>query len=64
MKLLRPVPESQEAESRARLSREAQAMARLSHPNVLPVFELGQEDGRDYLVMEWVEGTINALNGE
>ncbi|WP_338872440.1 protein kinase domain-containing protein [Myxococcus stipitatus] len=60
VKLLRPVPEDQEAESRARLSREAQAMARLSHPHVLPVFELGQEDGRDYLVMEWVEGTTLA----
>ncbi|QSQ11887.1 protein kinase domain-containing protein [Myxococcus landrumensis] len=60
VKLLRPVPERLEGESRARLSREAQAMARLSHPNVLPVFELGSSEGRDYLVMEWVEGTTLA----
>ncbi|WP_342377717.1 protein kinase [Myxococcus stipitatus] len=60
VKLLRPMPESGEAESRARLSREAQAMARLSHPNVLPVFELGASEGCDYLVMEWVEGTTLA----
>ncbi|AGC41420.1 serine/threonine protein kinase [Myxococcus stipitatus DSM 14675] len=60
VKLLRPMAESEEGEGRTRLSREAQAMARLSHPNVLPVFELGASDGCDYLVMEWVEGTTLA----
>ncbi|GEN11408.1 hypothetical protein MFU01_64450 [Myxococcus fulvus] len=56
VKLLRPMREGVEAESRARLLREAQAMARLSHPNVLPIFELGAAEGRDFLAMEWVEG--------
>ncbi|MCP3063348.1 protein kinase [Myxococcus sp. K38C18041901] len=56
VKLLRPMGEGVEAESRARLLREAQAMARLSHPNVLPIFELGSAEGRDFLAMEWVEG--------
>ncbi|MFY1826931.1 protein kinase domain-containing protein [Myxococcus fulvus] len=56
VKLLRPMREDVEAESRARLLREAQAMARLSHPNVLPIFELGSAEGRDFLAMEWVEG--------
>ncbi|WP_254625170.1 MULTISPECIES: protein kinase [unclassified Myxococcus] len=60
VKLLRPLREGIEGENRVRLSREAQAMARLSHPNVLPVFELGSVDGRDYLAMEWVEGTTLA----
>jgi serine/threonine-protein kinase len=43
-------------EGRARLVREAQAMASLSHPNVLPLFELGTEEERVFLVMERVEG--------
>ncbi|MCY1023757.1 protein kinase domain-containing protein [Pyxidicoccus sp. MSG2] len=57
LKLLRPLQEGAEQEGRARLLLEAQAMARLSHPNVLPIFELGTAEGRDFLAMEWVEGT-------
>ncbi|MFP2927405.1 protein kinase domain-containing protein [Pyxidicoccus sp. 3LG] len=56
LKLLRQVRKGAEVEARARLLREAQAMARLSHPNVIPIFELGTADGRDYLVMERVQG--------
>ncbi len=40
----------------ARLLREAQAMARLSHPNVLNVFDLGEYEGRVFVAMELVEG--------
>ncbi|MCX4241628.1 serine/threonine-protein kinase [Paraliomyxa miuraensis] len=39
-----------------RLLREAQALARLSHPNVVQVYELGELDGRTFVVMELVEG--------
>jgi serine/threonine protein kinase len=60
LKLLRPLRADVQGESHARLLREAQAMARLSHPNVLPVFELGTANGRDFLAMEWVEGTTLA----
>ncbi|HUQ01643.1 MAG TPA: protein kinase [Kofleriaceae bacterium] len=40
----------------ARVLREAQAMARLRHPNVVPVFDVGTYDGRVYLVMPLLEG--------
>ena len=42
---------------RVRLLREARAMARLSHPNVLPVFEVGSHDGRDFIAIEMIDGT-------
>jgi predicted Ser/Thr protein kinase len=41
---------------RARLMREAQVMARLEHPNVLRVYEVGTDRGRLYLAMEFVDG--------
>jgi serine/threonine-protein kinase len=43
-------------ELRARFYREAQACARLSHPNVVTVHDLGEDGGRLYIVMELVEG--------
>lgn len=41
---------------RARMLREAQALAKLSHPNVVPVYEAGEHDGRLYFAMELVDG--------
>ncbi len=43
-------------ESRLRLLREARAMARLSHPNVVPVYDAGTVDGRVFVAMEFVQG--------
>lgn len=40
----------------ARLLREAQSIARLSHPNVINVFDAGTHDGRVYIAMEYIEG--------
>jgi len=56
VKLLRPSLHDPEAASR--LLREARALACLSHPNVVAVFECGALDDREgtYLVMEMVEG--------
>ncbi len=42
--------------ARQRFSREVLATARLSHPNIVPVFQVGAEMGRAFLVMALVEG--------
>lgn len=39
-----------------RFHQEAQAAARLSHPNVVSVYDVGEEGGQHYLVMEYVAG--------
>ena len=59
VKVLRPGVATSAArahEARARLRREAQAMARLAHPNVLPIYEVGEADAQLFLVMELVDG--------
>lgn len=45
------------AEARTRLVREAQAMARLSHPNVIAVHDVGTFGDQVFLALEFVEGT-------
>ncbi|MCS7050790.1 MAG: protein kinase, partial [Thermomicrobium sp.] len=39
-----------------RFEREAQAAARLSHPNIVSVYDVGRDDGLPYIVMEYVPG--------
>jgi serine/threonine protein kinase len=41
---------------RQRLDREAKAISSLSHPHICPLYDVGHEDGVDYLVMEFIEG--------
>jgi serine/threonine protein kinase len=44
-------------ENRERLLREAQLVARIDHPGVVPVYEAGEHDGHFYLAMLWVDGS-------
>ncbi|KAF0243872.1 MAG: protein kinase family [Planctomycetota bacterium] len=39
-----------------RFRRESRAAAKLKHPNIVPVYETGTEDGRAYFTMEFVKG--------
>ncbi|MBO8167836.1 MAG: Stk1 family PASTA domain-containing Ser/Thr kinase [Thermoanaerobacteraceae bacterium] len=39
-----------------RFRREAQAVASLSHPNIVSIYDVGQQDGLHYLVIEYVQG--------
>ena len=41
---------------RARFAREGRIAARLSHPNIVQVFDVGQDGGRPFIVMEYVAG--------
>src|SRR5215467_266985 len=43
-------------EFRKRFEREARAVSSLNHPNICALFDIGAQDGVDYMVMEHLEG--------
>ncbi len=55
LKLLRPGRDNS-PHNQARMQREARAMARLSHPNVVQVYEVGRWEEQVFLAMEFVQG--------
>jgi serine/threonine protein kinase len=55
IKVLPPELAFQE-EIRARFTREAQTAARLTHPHVVPIYDVGQEDDLVYFIMGYVDG--------
>ena len=53
-----------DSERKQRFKREAQAIAALNHPNICVVHDVGEDDGTQYLVMEYLEGETLAARLE
>src|SRR3989442_2903851 len=51
-----PAHLSKNAEAKERFDREAHSISSLSHPNICHLYDVGQQDGASYLVMEYLEG--------
>jgi eukaryotic-like serine/threonine-protein kinase len=51
-----PAEFSSDAGRRQRFEREARAIAALNHPNICTIYDIGAQDGVDYLVMELLDG--------
>src|SRR4051795_8556721 len=48
---------AEDAEFRARFKRESELAASLDHPNVVPIYHAGEDAGKLYVTMRFVDGT-------
>ena len=53
-----PAPVAQDAERLARFQREAQIVAQMDHPGIVPIYDVGRHDGSLFFVMPVVEGEM------
>jgi serine/threonine protein kinase len=51
-----PPDAAAQSDRRLRFEREARAVARLNHPHICTLYDVGQQDGLEFLVMEYLDG--------
>jgi serine/threonine protein kinase len=56
LKFLTELGPAESAEAK-RLRAEARSLAALSHPNIVTIYDVSEQDGSPFLVLEWVQGT-------
>ena len=55
---IKALPEhfAESPERKARFEREAKAISQLNHPHICTLYDVGEQDGIDFIVMEYIEG--------